>query len=346
MYDYVNLFSGAGGWEVAARELGLQGVGIEWMPEAVDTARAAGFETMELDVRGVGPAGFGYPKGLIASPPCQTFSAAGLGAGRKALDEVLLGVQLLRQRLTEMPTFPDERTALVLEPLRWALEAADDGQPFGWIALEQVPTVLPVWEAYAGVLRSAGYGVATGVLNAEQYGVPQTRRRAILVARFGQDAQLPAPTHSKYHNRAPERLDSGVKPWVSMAEALGRGMTAGPSYTVTGGGSATGGAEPFGNASRKGMRQWFCATNVRPNAALRSLDQPAPTLAFGHEKPRWLGGETTRVTVEEAAILQTFPRSYPWRGKQGKKYLQVGNAIPPLLAGAVLTSTNESKETR
>ena len=54
------------------------------------------------------------------------------------------------------------------------------------------------------------------------------------------------------------------------------------------------------------------------------------------------GGESqfeqgsVRITVTEAAILQSFPAAYPWHGNQGDRFLQVGNAVPPGLAAAVL----------
>ena len=67
--------------------------------------------------------------------------------------------------------------SLVIEPARF-IEA---GHP-EWTALEQVPSVLPLWEVYADELRKHGYSVWCGKLNAADYGVPQTRERAILIA--------------------------------------------------------------------------------------------------------------------------------------------------------------------
>ncbi len=302
----LDLFAGAGGWDVAATALGWDVDGVEIMPEARATRAAVGFKTIADDVRDVHPRRGEYDL-LLASPPCQTYSMAGKGEGRRNLDRVLAALENPYAAHSAIADL-DERTRLVLEPLRVAMEARP--RVMLW---EQVPAVLPVWQACLPVLRTLGYTCDARVLNAEQYGVPQTRRRAVLMARLDLGGLWPVPTHSRFYSRTPEKLDGGVEPWVSMAQALGWGMTERPSMTVCGGGTDTGGAEPFGNGARRGL--------------LREL-----------EAGRWQlrNGKGIRVTPEEAARLQTFLDGFPFQGSKGKVFQQIGNAVPPLLAYALL----------
>lgn len=506
----LDVFRGAGGWSVAARRLGIFDYGVELMPEANRTAERAGFVTFQRNVWKLTPERLkpleGRVTGGILSPPCQTFSPAGNGSGRKAFDDVIAAIDDCSwtdiDRLRKLGhAVKDMRTALVLFPLYVAYHLRPR-----WLCLEQVPTVLPVWVAIGDALEAMGYRVWVGKLYAEQFGVPQTRTRAILIASLESTPVPPTPTHSRYYSHDPTRLDPGVLKWVSMAEALGWGLGARPSPTVTGGGTDTGGAEPIAHLGRylpkqesnysapseypgqtaeerglgernadqpsfavtsKGFRWampnsdrtefdpterpaptvtgklgtqgfravvrstrgepkddprnghhtfdpaerpahtvttkvgdwevrlesadgWVFNGGGRPNSPERPVDTPAPTVYFGHrcnnvewiwrgegeapdppewaldrpattvvgswhpelvtspgwrpdaEHPRYKAPGSVRVSVQEAAILQSFSPDYPWQGNKGKQYLQVGNAIPPLLAEAILRQVTQT----
>ncbi|MFE0459591.1 DNA cytosine methyltransferase [Kitasatospora sp. NPDC058965] len=316
--NMVDLFAGPGGIDLAATRLGLRPAGIEWSPDACATRRAAGLATIEGDVRDFGPADFPTASVLVGGPPCQPFSVAGNGAGRRVLDHIVhLAEQLAQRRpVARHVTDPgQDRTRLVLEPLRWALTAADTGHPYRTIVLEQVPQVLPVWAAFARILRAEGYTTVCGVLRAEQYGVPQSRRRAVLIARLDGPATLPAPTHRAYRAGVPQDSgDPALRPWMSMRQALRREH---PFTVVSNYGTG-------GDPAARGRRTW---------------DQPAATVTGKVRRNRLVaadGRELERLSWAEAGALQSFPPDHPWSG--GDIGQQIGNAVPVTLATAVLAA--------
>lgn len=240
-----------------------------------------------------------------------------------------------RERAEERAARDAAASLLVVEPLRWTLELHPT-----WVALEQVPPVLPLWELTASYLRQLGYSAWAGVLSSEQFGVPQTRSRALLMASTAGPVTPPTPTHQRYVP-APKEIEhetlfdpgprsrivrvgeEALLPWISMAEALGWGMTARP-YLVLASGRDTGGPDREkvgGSSARETLygeqdagrwqiktrgvtddsrdcdtfdpddgpsraltgrtRSWLVNGN-QPNAAVRDGDEPAPTIAFGH----------------------------------------------------------------
>jgi DNA (cytosine-5)-methyltransferase 1 len=251
MTRVLDLFAGPGGWSE-----GLRMHGVETDAPTCETARAAGHERVQADVAALDPMSFAPVDGLIASPPCQAWSMAGKGGGRRDVEHVVACCMELAAgqdtRAVHAAKCEDARSMLVVEPLRWALTL----QP-KWIALEQVPPVLELWTLFAQLLEAKGWRVWAGILEAERYGVPQTRERAIMLGHRDRPVFPPPPTHQRYVAGEPQRhdmtFDGEILPWVSMAEALGWGMTARPYPTVACS-SSTGGPDMEkvgGSAGRK-----------------------------------------------------------------------------------------------
>ncbi|MFF1896782.1 DNA cytosine methyltransferase [Streptomyces sp. NPDC058206] len=365
-FRIVDLFAGPGGLDIAATIMGLESIGVEWDDATRATRKAAGLlTTADKDVAVLSACDQQVEDAnvLTGGPPCQSFSVAGNRKGHEALEDVKrLATRLIdnedfasfetarKEVETETDEMSDERTGLVLQPLRWIMEAKlGRGKPYDVVVLEQVPTVLPVWKHYAELLRQVGYAADAHVLHSEDFGVPQTRRRAVLIAQWdpknvGRPVEFPRATHQRYskgatrlceqndpeHDRqgllfsAPRKGRKPVKPWVAMQDVL----TERPRdfEVVSNYGS---GGDP-------------------KNRGRRTSDQPAATITGKVRRNRVfllketksgnkeIGEELERLTFEEAGLLQSFPRKYPWRSTDVAQ--QIGNAIPPLLSLHILSS--------
>lgn len=343
-------FAGPGGWSEALRMLGYVDNGVEFDEAAVATARAAGHRRWLVDATSPECRGFAWPPIwlYIASPPCQTFSMAGKGDGREHLAALVKALHLVAGGMTPEAAVAevadealDVRSVLVLEPMY----VIRNHRPLH-VAMEQVPPVLPVWQAYAEILTGWGYSAWAGFLHSEQYGVPQTRKRAVLMASRAHEVAPPTPTHSRYHSYSPTKLDDGVLPWVSMARALGATMAMRSNYGTGGDPAARGersADQPAPTVTGKIDRnKWVLQGNQRSNGVdyqRRSGQGPAQTVTGEAGSFAFVADEKRRnVTIREAGVLQSFPADYPWQGNKGKQFQQVGNAIPPLMAAAIIRS--------
>lgn len=344
----LDLFAGAGGASLGIRRAlpDADLLGIDNDLDSCLTHGAAGMPAICADITRYSTAPFlDRVEGLWASPPCTDFSRAGKRAG-----------------------IDGETGMLIYEAHLWASKLWPD-----WIIFEQVPEVLPWWIEFAGDFAERGYSTWAGILNSADYGVPQTRERAILIASRQTDVGPPTPTHAK----APHPVMFGPEelPWVSMAEALGwdegdemnyqrgagmierhgqrPGRSAdGPAMTVTASGAGGGAGIKFSHL--RAGHQVF--------ATWREADEPAPTVALGHDVNSWEwvrpsttvagtpriskpghrdreGGErqfndSIKVTLTELAILQDFPADHPFKGNKTSRARQIGNAVPSRLAEA------------
>ena len=408
-FDALEDFAGPGGWDEGAKMLGLKLYGIDHDGPACETARTAGHHREQADVTAHESPVWARGKGHVSSPSCTLFSMAGSGIGRLVINVLCDGVKSIltgsdpasvramaqgaiypvalaeaegkNAKRKPEKKWPQEKVeakaredakvaALVLEPARRIVELGPE-----WLAFEQVPEVLPVWHAYQTVLSNQGWSVWVGVMNAADYGVPQTRRRAILIASRVREVGPPEPTHAE-HPQGLDLFGASLEPWVCMADALGwddsmvvrpargTGMidrhgerpdhpATGPAPTVISKARswvALRSPQTIAGGPRAERQATEPAVTITPNfdRARWVFDRPATTVV-GSFKPEVIAApgyrtETSRqdapgsVSVSEAGVLQSFRADYPWQGSRSKQYEQVGNAIPPLLAAHILSA--------
>jgi len=280
---------------------------------------------------------------LVGGPPCQAFSVNNHKRGMH-----------------------DDRSGLFRHYLRIV-----DGLLPSFAVLENVTGILSMPSAVDGIREGfgeLGYSVAHRTLRAEDYGVPQERRRVIFLAsRCGEPPPFPDPTHG----------GPGCPPLNTVRDAIGDlppAPPADPGAPIPYPGPPSPGfqegmrsgspgamshvAPRLGAANRERMR------HVPPGGSWRDIPRellpPGMTRArrSDHTKRygrlRWDGlactiltkcdvhwgayvhpEEDRPLTVREAARFQSFPDSFTFLGSRTEQYRQVGNAVPPMLARAV-----------
>ncbi|MCP2305825.1 DNA (cytosine-5)-methyltransferase 1 [Actinokineospora globicatena] len=208
------------------------------------------------------------------------------------------------------------------------------------------------------------YDVRMALLNAADYGVPQTRWRVVVVA-FRKDLGLadwtfPDPTHSEvalWHSqadgsywdragRSPRAdlvpatmpMSDGRKPWRTLRDALLGDAESGVPALPAPLGDKIEHPEWLHHFGWPGAREY-------PGHTPNDLDRPAKTVKAGvHGVP---GGETVLrrddgsiryMTVREVARVMTFPDQWTLAGPRGEQMRQLGNAVPVRLGRAIADS--------
>jgi DNA (cytosine-5)-methyltransferase 1 len=168
-------------------------------------------------------------------------------------------------------------------------------------------------------LRWMGYAPQWKLLNASDFGVPQLRHRAILVALRSDAADYfewpePNPCTVSVGDVLIEEMASngweGASEWATKADGI--------APTLVGGSRKHGGPDLGPTRARK---------------AWAAMDVDGIALANEAPEPGFTG--MPRLTVKMTAILQGFPKEWEIQGKKTPAYRQVGNAFPPPVAEAV-----------
>jgi DNA (cytosine-5)-methyltransferase 1 len=339
-FTAIDLFSGAGGLTVGLKAAGFSVVAaVEIEEDAVNTYSAnhpevhvfhqdiselKGSEILRVtEVDSID---------LIAGcPPCQGFS-----------------------KFTERNTEEDPRNQLILEMARLVEELKPR-----ICMMENVPGLdgrgSPLLKAFEERLKLMGYILNKKVLQLADFGVPQSRRRLVLLAGKGFKVDLPEPTHARHPI-------NGLNQWIPLRKVIKK-IDKPISYSKA---KLNGGAKKYGwhvirdlkpiskerlQYLKPGGSRTALPRRLRPDChkatkgfqnvyGRMSWDEVAPTMTsgcttlsagrFGHPD------QDRALSVREAALIQTFDRSYCFEAKTIEKVCElVGNALPCKFATVV-----------
>ena len=405
----LDLFCCAGGATTGLAMLGRTVVGVDHDPDACRTHMAAGHPTIRADLTATAPVSGPFDM-VWASPPCTAFSMAGKGAGREVSD-VLIGRILAEnwEPMDLDPTvwliLPTMAALLELGPTAIAMENVPPTLP----VMHACARVLERhgWHTAVGVLSAERFGVAQTrkraflIANRERrvqmpepthqgYGDEVDESQGALFGEpllpwismadaLGWGCGLIVNTSAGWDFQGSPEISAERPARVVTGHDIGRWMVRTGANTMKHGREAHD-IEPYERpvsspapvVDGKAGSAWKIAVQPdRPNAAERRTDQPAPSVAFGHNLPRdgaaWTwerpatalvssfrpdvvagpgyrqAGDGPRqdapgsisISISEAARLQAFPNGHPWQGSRTSVFRQVGNAVPPPVAAAV-----------
>lgn len=335
MHTVVDLFCGCGGGSMGFHAAGFRTVGAVEIDE--DAAAAftlnIGVAPIVKDVRDVDGADIltaaglkrGEPTLLFGCPPCQSFTVLRRGSMTTERDE--------------------QRNTLIYEYLRLVEELLPRH-----IAFENVPGLVegrwkPYFDRFQEILAELGYTFAHDVIDAAEYGVPQRRRRVLVIGSRVVKPRLPRKSHS-------EAGGGSRKPFVTVREAIGHlpplesgerdpddGFHRARKHSDLALERLAHVKEGGGRADLPEHLVLDCHKNHDGHYDIYGRmwwDRVAPTLTSGCTnvtRGRFAHPEQHRaITLREAMLLQTFPPRAQVVGGVEKMALQIGNAVPSRLA--------------
>lgn len=378
MYTFIDLFCGAGGFSKGLELAGLECIGgIDNVEPACKThaLNHHNSTTVCQDIRELSPDKFAEMIGtnhvdvIIGGPPCPTFSTIG---------------HAKIQSVTGKDVSEDPRNKLFLEYLRYV----DFFRPDIFV-IENVPNFITkykgkVFNTAVSIIEEIGASTNNGegiyeivkpvqVLNSVYYGVPQVRRRMMLVAHKKTASKFSYPTATCYYDQEQTR---GLEKYRTVRDAISdlpeitdnwrvsempyksdpqneyqRLMRSSNRRTLKNNicRMSNSRAKKVFNYMKQGEKYMDLPKDVRQILPFREdifqdrlkrlvNDQPSWTVIahIGMDGYMYIHPTECRtLSVREAARIQSFPDDFEFIGNQQETYVQVGNAVPPLLGKAI-----------
>lgn len=338
----ISLFSGAGGMDVGFKAAGFDVIAAnEIDSHACATFRSNHPETklLEGDIDTCGEKICSY-RGIdvvFGGPPCQGFSVAG------KMDPADPRSQFIFSFCNIVETVKPK--AFVMENVK-ALGAL--------AKFEEVRSAL--------ILRfhKAGYTVSIHILNSKEFGVPQSRERVFFIGVKNGIAPVLTAAFQKYKKTAPTLRDiliplgkpgtknndrvCNAKVTLAAKPVLRKSPYAGMLFNGQGRPLNPDGWASTLPASMGGNRTPILDDEHLYHGKTSWVEEYHRHLMSGG-KPKGIRdvpSRLRRLTINEAALLQTFPEDYVWQGPSSKVYSQIGNAVPCELARVVAYCVKDS----
>lgn len=263
-------------------------------------------------------------KVLVGCAPCQPFSSYTFNGDKQK----------------------DQRWQLLYQFARLIKETKPD-----IVSMENVPNLLnfkkePVLDNFVSDLKKEGYHVWHGVVYCPDYGIPQKRRRLVLLASKKGEIKLINPTHKPDEYITVEDTiknlpsiqagETSVHDFIHKASKISEKNLKRIRQSKPGGSWKTDWEESLKlECHKKDQGKSYGSVYGR-----MKWDEPSPTMTtfctgigngrFGHPE------QDRALSLREAALLQTFPKDYKFVDKEenlkfGQVSRQIGNAVPPKL---------------
>ena len=341
-YSVLDLFSGAGGLSY-----GFESAGFNVLLGIDNDAKA--LETFELNHKG-------------AKSICGDITKIHYDndiksvVGNRQIDVIIGGPPCQGMSLSGPRKFEDPRNRLYLSYIRLVSEIKPK-----MFVIENVPGLVGLFggqikDSIIEKFTQMGYEIKYRILCADDYGVPQSRRRVIFVGSRIWSFDYPSPMDYKVtcemalsdlpslvDELGTEEMQYVCEPMNDYQKLMRSGSTIVHNHIAASHSDKVKNIislVPDGGNYKDLPEEFIHTRNFHVAWTRFASNKPAPTIDTGHR--HHFHYKYNRVpTVRECARLQSFPDSFIFLGNKTQQFRQVGNAVPPLMAQAIAEKVKE-----